>query len=255
MTKTDRNNSPWLGASWKIAAFACYAILNGIVRYICGGADTGLSNPLSVNMVIFTQDLIALLILLPLYRLKGNAAYLPKSHWALHIFRGVFSTTAVVSWYYAIKFMPIAEAVALSIIGPLFGVLGASVFLGEKIDSKRLSAILLSFLMASYVIHPGSAFIENQNNLFGLACVLGSSLFFAIAKISTRKLAKLGCSPHKLTCSLLQFVVPMTFVIALGNWQWPVLMHLPWLVLGGVLTAAAIYCVSSSLYHAEVSSV
>lgn len=255
MTTTRLIHLPWLGAIWKIAAFACYAVLNGIARYLCSGAEHVHIAQLPINVVIFSQDLIALLILLPwlLPKTNTNPIKIFTRHTGWHIIRGGFSAMAIITWYHALKYMPIAEAVALSIVGPVIGVLGASVVLGEKIRFQRLAAILLSLVMACYVIHPGSAFSENKNNLIGLGCVLASALFFAIAKITTRKLAGFGNSPHQLTRSLLFFVVPITLVLALLDWQTPQLIHLPWLFLGGVLTAGAIFCVSSSLYYAEVS--
>lgn len=253
MNTQSRIHSPWLGALWKIAAFACYAILNGIGRYLCGGTEQSTIQQLPINVVIFSQDLLALVILVPWLWPRGRSERLQLHHLSWHLYRGVFSAFAIVTWYHALKYMPIAEAVALSIIGPVIGVFGAGLFLGEKITTRRLVLIFASLVMACFVIHPWTAFSENKQNWLGLGCVLSSAVFFAIAKIMTRKLAGFGNSPHQLTRSLLMFVVPITLVLALLDWQTPQFNHMPWLVLGGVLTAGAIYCVSSSLYYAEVS--
>jgi drug/metabolite transporter (DMT)-like permease len=243
-------HSPWLGAIWKITAFACYAVLNGIGKYLCGGTESAAIPQLPINTVVFVQDFLALVILLPWLMPKQKNKIQNKT---IHVLRGVFSALAIVTWYQALTYMPIAEAVALSIVGPVMGVLGANLFLGEKIEGTRLYAIFISLILACFVIHPGSAFLQNKANLIGLGCVVSSSLFFAIAKILTRKLAHLGNSPKQLTYSLLMCVVPITLILALTNWQTPQSAHILWLLLGGILTAGAIFCVSSSLYYAEVS--
>lgn len=74
-----------------------------------------------------------------------------------------------------------------------------------------------------------------------------------MAKLATRKLAQLGETPHSLTTFLFIFIVPVSFVPALLHWSTPEIMHWPWLVAAGGLTALAIYCVSSALVYAEVS--
>jgi drug/metabolite transporter (DMT)-like permease len=63
----------------------------------------------------------------------------------------------------------------------------------------------------------------------------------------------MGETPQTLTYYLFIFIVPMSFVPALIYWVPPDMMHWPWIILAGVLTAMAIYCVSSALAYAEVS--
>lgn len=257
MADLQKIHYPWLGAIWKIAAFACYAVLNGIGRYLCGGVVVSDLPELPINTVIFLQDLLALCILLPwiLPKIKSKKfkGISKSKHMQWHLIRGMSSALAIITWYHALTNMPIAEAVALSIIGPILGVFGAKLILGEKIKGKRLFALIISLICACIVVQPGGVFLKNQNNLIGIGWVISSAVLFAVAKISTRRLANLGCSPQKLTHTLLLFVVPITLILALFNWQTPTLMHWPWLLLGGALTACALFCVSSSLYHAEVS--
>lgn len=245
-TQAVARHFPFAGISWKLSEFACYAILNGIVHYLCGKS----ANPLPSNMVIFIQDTIALGLLLLFI---GPSQVQPKQHWHLHLLRGGASVLGVVAWYQALKLMPIAEAVALGVVGPVIGLIGAAVVLKENVTYKRILAFSVSLVLVWCLAHPGSVFIQNQDNLVGIGCVALSSFCFAIAKILTRKLANVGYSPQLLTRYLLWSMVPVTFVLALLHWQTPEPAHWPYLIAAGGLTALALFCLSSSLYNAELS--
>jgi len=244
--------SQWYGASWKIAAFACYAGLNAISRYLSGGANTQLDSHLPVPVIVFWQDLFALLLLLPLILGQAKLALLPN-HLPLHLFRVVASAVAIIAWYYTLRYMPLAQAVALSVIGPVLGVLGARWFLNERFGWKRGIIIALSLSGACFLVEPGSALLSNQSNTTGLICLVLASIFFAMAKLATRRLAQLGETAQSLTAYLFIFIVPVSFIPAVTQWVVPLAVHWPWLCLAGLLTALAIYCVSNALVHAQVS--
>jgi len=149
--------------------------------------------------------------------------------------------------------MPLAQAVALSVIGPMMGVIGAKLLLKEQLGWVKGSIILASFSGACVLMQPGSALLANKSNMTGLLFLICSSLFFALAKLATRKLALQGESVKTLTAYLFIFIVPVTFIPALLHWVTPDWVHWPWLIIAGVLTAMAIYCVSSALVYAQVS--
>jgi drug/metabolite transporter (DMT)-like permease len=244
---------PLLGASWKIAAFACYAGLNGIAKYLCAAPVNGEGGPLSVYEVVFFQDLFALLLLVPWMLTRRVKVSFPPKHLLLHLFRVITSAIAIISWYFALIYIPLAQAVALSVIGPLLGVAGAKWFLKEKFSLLRGSIILGSLIGACLLLHPANVLVANMSNIKGLAFIGLASLFFATAKIATRKLAQLGESAPSLTVYLFIFIVPVSFIPALMHWVTPDISHWPWLIIAGLLTALAIYCVSAALVYAEVS--
>lgn len=250
MKTADQNQ--WYGASWKIAGFACYAGLNAISRYLSGGANTELDSHLPVPVIVFWQDLFALILLLPWIIARAKVALIPN-HFPLHVFRVVASAIAIMAWYYTLRYMPLAQAVALSVIGPVLGVIGARWFLNERFGWKRGLIILLSLSGACFLVKPGSALLSNQSNTIGLLCLVLASSFFAMAKVATRRLAQHGETAQSLTAYLFIFIVPVSLVPAASQWLLPLAVHWPWLMLAGLLTALAIYCVSNALVHAEVS--
>lgn len=245
-------NQPWFGAAWKIAAFACYAGLNGIARYLSGGAESGLQIHLPVSEVVFCQDLIALTLLLPWIVKYRPQKWIPQNL-SLHLFRVVISAIAIITWFGVLRHMPLAEAVALSVIGPVFGVIGAKWLLGEKLSMARLGIIALALLGACFLVRPAHAFEANLHNQIGLLFLIISTLAFALAKLATRRLAQQGETAMSLTIYLFLLIVPISFVPAVMQWVQPGIEHLPWLLLAGFLTVLAVYCVSNALVYAEVS--
>lgn len=241
-----------LGASWKVAGFACYAGLNAIARYLSGGSEGALDKHLSVYEIVFFQDLFALLLLMPWIIRRGKLGLIPN-HFPLHLIRVFTSAIAIISWYFALLYMPLAQAVALSVVGPLIGVIGAKWFLKEKFGWVRGTIIILSLIGACTLLHPGSVLLVNKSNLKGLLFIGSAAFFFAMAKLTTRRLAQLGETAQTLTGYLFIFIVPVSFIPAMMHWVTPDFTHWPWLVLAGGLTALAIYCVSSALVYAEVS--
>lgn len=243
----------WLGAAWKVAAFGCYALLNGIARYISGGGQEHVLpfQALPVYQIVFFQDLFALLILVPFY--FKFFQWSQMKHLPAHAFRGVTSAVAVITWYFALFYLPLADAVALSVIGPIIGVLLAKFILKERLSATRMLFISISAIAAFYVMNTFNAFSQQTDNIIGIGFVFVSAICFALAKVSTRYLANQGCGARFLTLSLLLFVVPVSVVPALGHWvplEW---QHIPWLFAAGVLTVLAIMCVSKALVYSEIS--
>lgn len=246
--------NPWWGVVWKIIAFACYAAINTLARYLCGGSNSNLEQTLPVNVIIFFQDSFALLFLLP-WILHHKVSLSHPRFIKLHFARVIFSVSAIIAWYFALFFIPQAEAAALSIIGLVLGVIGAKWFLKEHIGMHRFLLILISFsvsLCVTWRFIPSFKAMHLEYGL-GLGCIIVSAVLFAAAKLLTRQLAHKGESAQKLTAYLLILMVPFSFVPALFFWVTPSLEHIPWLALGGLLTTLAIYAVSSALTYAEVS--
>lgn len=248
--RDQKSHHAWMGAAWKIAAFACYAGLDGVARYLSGGVSSDIP-ALPVYEIVFFQDLIAFMILLPWY--FKSAASWRLTHLPIHLLRGVFSGVAVITWYFALFYLPLSDAVALSIIGPVMGVLIANWILKEKLNVIRIALISTSFIATLFIMQTLEVLKANQANRLGILFVLISAFCFAVAKISTRMLAQRGCGARMLTLSLLLFIIPVSLIPALSQWTPVSMVHLGWLSLAGLLTVFAIYCVSKALVFAEIT--
>lgn len=249
-----KQKNPWWGVVWKIIAFACYAGINTLARYLSGASTIHIEPALPVNVIIFFQDSFALLFVLP-WLLRHDADLYSVCFIKMHFARVMFSLAAIIAWYFALFFIPQAQASALSVFGPILGVLAAKFFLQEHLSWNRFFWIVSSFSIAlgvSWPFMPSLSVVDSPYG-WGMICVLLSTVLFAGAKLLTRSLARKGESPKKLTAYLLVLMVPFSFISALFFWVTPNLMHFPWLALGGLLTILAIYSVSMALSYAEIS--
>lgn len=243
----------WQGAWLKVLSYVCFAGINCIIRYWTGGASETVTNKLSVYELLFFQNVFATLLLLPwMYRfgMKGIITSHPKLN-CLRIFSAI---TGLGLWYLAIQYMPIAEGVAITFTGPIFAVIGARIFLQEKMTTQRLMAVILSLVGAYIIIRPHNALLNSEHSL-GLYALLplGSAIALAFDKLFTRKIAQFGVKPEALVISFLMIMGPFSAILTYFSWVNPSPEHWKWLFILGLLTAGMHYCFVKAYMLAEVS--
>jgi len=99
----------------------------------------------------------------------------------VNILRGMLMGLAAMLFFTAIKYMPIADAIAVFFVEPLIVMLMSSVFLGEKVGWRRVTAAIVGFGGAIIVIRP-------SYELFGAVSLLPlcTAFLFSIYLILTR---------------------------------------------------------------------
>ncbi len=243
----------WQGAFWKVVSMACFAGINGIVRYLSGGiADSGI-DPLPVNVIIFFQNMIGTLFLCP-WILKAGLKSLKTEYPGLHFIRVTSAVAGIYLWYLTLKTMPIAEGVALSFTGPIFTVVGAWILLHEKMNFQRLLAIFLSLIGAFIISRPDIPIMGGKHPIGYYALLpLASAIILSGNKLLTRKLASLGETPTSLATYLLLLMAPVSLVPAMFEWTNPSLAHYSWLIVLGILAAMAHLSFGRAYQLAEVT--
>ncbi len=246
----------WQGGLYKLFGCFCFALVNSLIRYVTGGAANTSENPLSFYQIVFLENLIGALILLPWMLRKGIKAWGTK--WpAFHSMRVLSAVSGMLLWYASLKFMPITQALALSFTGPILGLLGAKIFLKEQMGKSRILAVVLSLLGAYLIIEPHAAFVGQD----GLSTNLGayvllpilSAASFAGTKLFDRSLGQKGESPHLLTLYLLVFMAPISFIPAFFDWSTPTLNQLGIITLMSILSTTAYLSFAQGFKMASVS--
>lgn len=244
----------WQAALWQMLSCACFAAINGIVRYLGGGGSLAPDLPLPGNVVPFFQNVFGALFLVPFLLKKPQGSFLPKNDLHIHFLRVLFGALGVCLWYFALQKMPIAMGLALTFTSPIFTVLGAKVLLHEAITGRRALAITLSILGAFIISRPDRAF-TNQASSLGWAALLplGAAVAYALCKLLTRRLAAKGESAESLATTLLMLMAPISLLMALPEWRTPQLTHFPWLIALGLLAAVAHLSFGKAYEKAEVA--
>ena len=108
----------------------------------------------------------------------------------LHVLRGVVVSFVVLSFFFGLGRLPLAEAIALSFIAPLIALLLAAALLGERIRRMAVWGSLTGLLGVVVIMLGkfGSADYGPESGI-GMAAIILSALLYAYNLILTRQQA------------------------------------------------------------------
>lgn len=260
ISSTTKNNAA-AGAAFMLVASLAFAgsnALQSVLPWQFGMSSTGMA---------FWQYLIASILALPLI-LRIGVKNLRTRHPMLHEVRAFASALGVHVFVFGFASgVPIWQMVTLLATGPLFIILGSTLFLCERASTARIAAAMVGFAGAIIVSGVG---VEGLT-LTTLVPIVAAALW-ATTDILTKYLAREE-SPETLTVSLLVLMTPNHLLIllvvnALG-WLAPTLLPasvatglafalpvgngLLLLLLLGALTAAAQYILSFAYKVADAT--
>ena len=144
--------------------------------------------------------------------------------------------------------MPLDEVTALSFTTPLFTMIGAILFLGEKAGPRRWAALLIGFAGMLIILRPGLEMIN-----WAAFLIMISAVTFAGVVICGKVLVRLD-SPELTVVSLALISVPLSFLPALWFWQWPTVEQYLWLILIGLASNANMYGIAKALESGDASA-
>ncbi|MGH6718930.1 MAG: DMT family transporter [Alphaproteobacteria bacterium] len=147
----------------------------------------------------------------------------------LQVWRSIVVIGANTLFFVGLRYLPLADAVAIGFVAPFLTTVLAIPILGEKVGIRRWTAIVVGFVGMLIIVRPG---FEDRHWAYVLPVV--SAAFWAIYVVLTRKL---GSSDTSLTTL---FYTPVAGAIALTAaaplyWTWPTPGHWVILVMIGVL--------------------
>jgi len=142
-----------------------------------------LSSTLSPGQIAASRFLFQLIFLLPIILVLGRQLW--SQHLYLNACRGALISGATLFFFWALKYLPLADTVAIFFVEPLILTLISALFLGETVGWRRLSAIVIGLVGALLVIRPTFQTI-------GLPAFLplGAACCFATYLAITRRVAQ-----------------------------------------------------------------
>lgn len=187
-----------------MAAAAVFAVTGATIKAAADSSSTG--------MIVFSRNLVALLVLLP-WALRQGGAGVRTERPGAHVWRSALGLAAMYCFFYALGELPLAEAMLLNYSAPLFVPLLAWLWMAEKPALSSLAAMLLGILGVAMIVKPGA------DGLLAPAAVIGavSSVLAAGAFVGVRRLT----SSEPATRIVFYFSLIGTIVSALPlYWQW-----------------------------------
>jgi drug/metabolite transporter (DMT)-like permease len=167
--------------------------LIGIVALGCGVAlvsvqDTimkQMSGAHAVTLVMLLRSLAAFPILLVLIRYEGGLRAIATPRWRQLVLRGAIMLGAYTAYYMAFPALPLAEAVALFFMAPLFVTIFSGPMLREHVPPKAWIAVTMGLAGVFVILRPGSALFEPAALLSLL-----SACAYAFAMVLARRWGK-----------------------------------------------------------------
>lgn len=166
----------------------------------------------------------------------------------VQLFRSAMLFTSNLCHFFAITFIPIAKAAAISLTAPLIVALLAWPMLGERTTPGRVAALGCGFLGVLIVIRPGTALFHPASLL-----VVGSACCYALYQILTRRVAGVDSPETSALYSSVVGAFGMLLVLPFV-WQTPDGWGDLAMFCGmGVLGATGHYCVAKALGYAPAN--
>ncbi len=230
----------WRGMLWVALSGFFFSVLNAELR--------SLALQLDAFQTQFTRYLMGTLVMLPFLIKRGWDVYRPNNLKG-QIWRGAVHTTALMLWFIALPRIGLADTTAIGFTGPIFVMLGAAWFLGERMRWDRWVAALLGFSGILVVVAPKLAGDDGWFTLIMLA----SAPLFAASFLITKTLTRTESSStivlwQSLVIALLSLPLGLLHWVAPTPWQWVAF------TCTGILGSLGHYCMARGFRIADISA-
>ncbi|WP_442176496.1 riboflavin transporter RibN [Rhizobium johnstonii] len=232
-----------VGALWMVLAGIAFSLLNVVTQWL----TMKLAFPSA--SAAFWQYGFAFLFSLPFLKRLGLAAMRTHYPWR-HLTRVVLAALGVEAWVAGLAAVPIWQAIAVVMTSPFFIILGARLFLGERVGPARWAATAAGFTGAMIILQPWS-------DGFGWAALLPvlSALLWGASSLITKSLTGIE-RPETITVWLLVLLTPINGGLALAaGFAVPTGATLALFLLAGLLTAVAQYFLTLAYAAADAAYV
>lgn len=217
-----------------------FSLLNTVMRQM--------SLELSSAQTLFLRNAFGFLVLLPIVFQQGLSKYRTNA-FRLQLTRGVIHSSGLLLWITALSHLPLPYTTALGFTQPIFIMLGAALFLGERMHATRWIAAALGFVGVLIIVGPRMQTADLQYSLIMLSSAPVFAGSFLIAKVLTRHDAP----------SVIVFWGALTvtvFMMPLAIWTWtpPTMQQWLWFVLTGVLGSLGHWLLTRAYAVADIST-
>ncbi|PKA41095.1 DMT family transporter [Rhizobium sullae] len=231
------------GAAWMVLAGVAFSILNVVTQSLT------MTLAFPAASAAFWQYAFALVFSLPFLYRVGFSAMRTNYPWR-HIVRVAFAALGVEAWVSGLASVPIWQAIALVMTSPFFIILGARLFLGERVGPARWAATAAGFAGAMIILQPWS-------DSFTWAALLPvlSALLWGAASLITKNLTGIE-RPETITAWLLVLLTPINGGLALAaGFEVPMDITVGLFMFAGLLTVLAQYFLTLAYAVADAAYV
>lgn len=191
-----------------------------------------------ISQVVFFRNLFALPPILVMAWASGGLRSLATKQWQLHLLRGFAILLAIYTFFWGLRFLPLAEAIALAFLAPLFVSLLSIPLLGEKVGPRRWAAVGVGFLGMLVMLRPGAE-VFRWEALLPTATAFG----YGFAMILTRRLSRQDSNASIIFWGTLLGCLVSGLFLPFA-WRTPSLIDFGLLAMMGIVGSVSMYCMT-----------
>ncbi len=242
MSQTEQHR-PALAALWMTGAIVAFTLMAIAGRAVSFELDT--------FEIMTYRSAVGVVVVALLITAFGKWSEVRRDQMKMHFGRNIFHFMGQNLWFFAITVIPLAQVFALEFTSPLWVMLLAAVFLGERLTRLKLLVAVVGFIGILLVVRPWVA-----PPSLGMLIAAAAALCFATTAIFTKRLTQsqtIACIMFYLTVMQLGFGLICS--LADGEMALPSGVNILWIGLIGLAGLVAHFCLTSALSVAPASVV
>ncbi len=130
-----------------------------------------LSSSYPIGELVFFRGFFGLLPIIFIMPKKKFFQNFKTKKIKLHIFRTITGCFALISIFFGLKYLPLADAISITFAAPIFATMFSIFFLKEIVGKKRWFAVLIGFLGILIILKPGTSLFSIYSIFPILFCV------------------------------------------------------------------------------------
>lgn len=236
---TRLRSQPLRGLLYMAGAGFCLTLLDVAVKWL----TTDYTPP----QIAFIRYTIGICLAAAIASRAGGIATLRTRRPLGHLLRSALNLGTMLTFYYALARLPLADAISIGYAAPLFMTVLSVPMLRERVGPRRWIAVLIGFVGVVVILRPSSAGLD-----FGSLLALLSAFLYALTLITSRQLSGTESS-HTIL-----FYYSIAVLVATGAampWLWvtPSWNDLWVFLLVGVSGSIGQFCLNQAFRYSEVS--
>ena len=218
MTQIERPQNIRLGIVLMMIGLALFTGGEAIVKTLASKYD--------VTQIVWSRYVFHALVTFILFFRSGIFQLAKTTRPWLHVSRSALMLIATSLFFFALRYLPLADAVAIHFIAPILITAFSIPILKEQVGWRRWAAIFVGFIGAMIIIRPGGVATH-----WAALLPLGSAICYAIYQILTRIASKTDSTQTSLFWTSV-FGVGVTSLFVPFVWIAPTFME--WVMMVGL---------------------
>ncbi|MCD9147235.1 DMT family transporter [Pseudophaeobacter flagellatus] len=183
MANSLTSHRPMMAISLKVAAIGMFTGLSALIKAV--------SEVVPAGEAVFFRSFFAIPVIVIWLAMRGDLRHGLRTLKPMgHVWRGLVGTSAMAMTFMGLGMLPLPEVTAIGYATPIFTLILAAVFLGERIRLVRISAVGIGLLGVLIMIYPrlsGSADMSDTATL-GVVLILAATFARGFVQIHIRRM-------------------------------------------------------------------